>query len=59
MQRQKMNWAGVNKDKTLIAVNFKRNVSGTTRLTERLARRKLSYNHIAQQKRIAPSLACV
>jgi len=59
MQRQKMNWAGVNKNKTLIAVNFKRNVSGTTRLTGRFVKRKLSSNLIAQQKRIAPSLACV
>jgi len=59
MQPQKLMWAGAKKTKTFFAVKFKRNVSGTIRLTEILMKRKLSSNLIAQQKRIAPSLACV
>ena len=39
--------------KTSTAEKFKRNVSGTTRLNEKLAKRKLSSYLIVQQKRIA------
>jgi len=59
MQPQKLMLAGVKKTRTFFVLKLKRNVSGTTCLTERLAKRKLSSNLIAQQKRIAPSLACV
>jgi hypothetical protein len=59
MQPQKLMLAGAKKTKTFFAAKFKRNVSGTTRLTEKLAKRNLSFDLITQQKRIAPSLACV
>jgi len=59
MQPYKIKWAGVNSLTTPSSAKFKRNVSGTTRLIEKLVKRKLSSNLIAQQKRIAPSLACV
>ena len=54
-----MKRAGVEKLKTPSTIKFKRNVSGATRLIENLVKRKLSSNRFAQQKRVAPSLACV
>jgi len=59
MQPCKIKWAGVNSLTTPSYAKVERNVSGTTRLTEKLVKRKLSSNIIAQHKRIAPSLACV
>jgi len=53
MQPHKIKWAGLNSMKTSTAEKFKRNVSGTTRLNEKLAKRKLSSYLIVQQKRIA------